>query len=146
MVKTIRDNITARLGTVLTGHSKLSYVANVSANKFGQALKRFGVTPDGAAETSGSTNLNTMDHRFTITLTDGYNSGAVNQINDDLKMERIGELQDRALTIYKDLQVNKSSISTSVLIINNLNINAVEFLEEEKVAVIKFEINIKYKI
>ena len=147
MVKTIRDNMITRVGTVLgVNYSKLSFAGDLSSNKFGKSLKRFAVTPDSASEASGSVGANTLDHRFIITLTDGYNTGAAGQLNDDQKMERIGELQDRALDIYVDLQVNKSLLSLNVLIVNNLSISAVEFLDEEKVAVIKFEINVKYKI
>ena len=147
MVKTIRDNIITRTGLVLgASFSKISFTGDLSANKFGKSSKRFGVVPDNASETAGVLGANTLDHKFIMVLTDGYNAGAATQVSDDLKMEKIVELQDKALEIYKSLQANKSSISASVLIINNLNINAVEFLEEEKVAVIRFELTVKYKI
>jgi hypothetical protein len=147
MVKTIRDNMITQIESILgSGYSKLSFASDLSMNKFGKSLKRFAVTPESAQEVSGSTGVNTMDHRFVITLTDGYNVGAASQLSDDAKMERIGELQGKALEIYKMLQVNKTLLSPRVLIVNSLNISTAEFLDEEKVAVIKFDINVKYKI
>jgi hypothetical protein len=146
MVTTIRDNIAVRLLAVLGSEfSKLSYMSDVSQNKFGRANKRFGVIPKSALATSGVNGLDTLDHSFEVILTDGYLSGALAQINDELKTERIGELQDRALLIYKDLQVNKGFLDSKVLIVNGLSMSEIEYLDEEKVAILRFEINIKYK-
>jgi hypothetical protein len=147
IVKNIRENVTSRVQATLgSGFSKLSHASEVSLNKFGTASKRFAVSPENAFEVSGSTSLNTLDHRFIVTLTDGFANGTMSQVNDDLKMERIAELQDQALLIYKDLQTYKSLVSASVLIINGLSISAIEFLDEERVAVLKFEFNVRYKI
>lgn len=146
MVKTITDNIITRLPAVLgSGFVKLSFGSDVSLNKFGRSTKRFAVTPSGAFSTFGAVGINTIDHKWLITLTDGYMNGAAAQLNDDLKMAKIAELQDLALKVFSDLQLNKATISTGILIVNNLIINDIEFLEEEKVAVLKFELNIKYK-
>ena len=147
MVKTIRDNISARiLATLGSEYVKLSFGSDVTMNKFARATKRFAVIPKGASVVEGLSGMNTMDHRFEIVLTDGFVSGAATQLNDDLKLEKIGELQDKALILYKDLQMNKSVLDSQVLIVNGLSINEIEYLDEEKVAVLKIEINVKYKV
>ena len=147
MIKTIRDNLITRLSTILgEGYSKLSYTSSIEANKFNRAVRRYSVIPEASSEAQGVNNKNTFDHTFTFILTDGYVNGAENQLNDDLKMERVGELQSKALEIYKDLQANRTSISNNILIINQMAMNAVEFLDEERIAVLRFSINIKYRI
>ncbi len=148
MVKTIRDNIAIRLlATLGSDYVKLSFGSDLSMNKFGRSVKRFAVIPKSAVVVvDGPAGANTIDHRFEIILTDGYVNGAAAQLNDDLKLEKIGELQDKALLIYKDLQMNKSSLNGQVLIVNGLNVSEIEYLDEEKVAVLKIEINIKYKV
>ena len=147
MVKTITDNISLRLIAVLgPTFVKLSFGSDVSLNKFGRSTKRFAVVPRGANTTDGAVGINTLDHRWEITLTDGYVSGPAMAINDDLKLAKVSELQDNALSVYRDLQLNKSLLSSGILIVNQLNMNEVVFLEEENVAVLKFEVNIKYKV
>lgn len=147
MVKTIKDNIYTRLNLVLgIDYSKLSFAGDLTLNKFGKVSKRYAVTPKSAQVVEGTSGANTLDHRFEIIITDSFQAGAKSQLNDDLKLEVIGELQDKALLIYKDLQLNKSLLNAQVLIVNGLSMNEVEFLEEEKTAVLKIEINIKYRV
>jgi hypothetical protein len=146
MVKTINDGILARLLVVLPTYSKLSFGSNVSLNKFGRSSKRFGVIPKGASDSSGSVGVNTIDHSFEITLTDGYVSGPAMGLNDDLKMLKVSELQDNALLVYKDLQLNKNLLASGILIVSEINMSEVVFLEEENVAVLKFDLKIKYKV
>lgn len=145
-ITAIKDNILSRLGNVLGNeYSKLSYVTDVKQNKFGRTSKRFGVLPGSATEISGTLQHVTMDHQFSITLTDSFNSGATAQLNDNLKAERINELQDKVLSVYRDLVLQARNLSANVLSVNNLQIDDPEFVDDEKVIIQKFSINIKYR-
>lgn len=146
LVTDVKNNILTRVALVLgADYSQLAYVNDVSQNKFKGASKRYGVLPGSANETSGTNQYVTLDHQFQVILTDSYQAGPDSQINDNLKAERINELQDKALAIYKDLATHKSLISASCLIINNLSIESIEFLEDEKVAVQRLNFNVKYR-
>lgn len=145
-INDIKAGIAARLAIAIPAYTQLSYQVDVSKNKFKGNSKGFSINPRGASETDGLIGAFTMDHNFSITLTDSYNNGAKSQIGDDLQASRITELNDDILTTYKDLIVNKSSIDASILVINGLEIGEADFLDEEKVITIEFSINVKYKI
>lgn len=145
-INDIKAGIISRLGIVLPAYTQLSYQVDVSQNKFKGNAKGFAVHPQSASETDSLVGAFTMDHSFGITLTNSYNEGGKSQLGDSLKSSRITEINDDILIAYKDLVNNKGIIDGSILVINDLNIEDAEFLEEEKVITIKFNINIKYKI
>jgi hypothetical protein len=144
MIKNIYDNILIRMGTLLTGYSKLSFVTNLEKNKFGQITSRYGLLTKGAGSNSEMVGKNVLDHKFEITLTNSFGANTLG--NDDEKSNRINVLQDKCLEIYRDLQLNKSVIDSSILIINGIEISEPEFMEEEKIIIIKCSINVKYKV
>lgn len=148
IIKEIRDNIETRMANILgSDYSKLSYVVDITDNTFKGNSKRYGVRPLGSVETDGQTCSFTMDHSFQLYLVDSYNSGALAQVSDDLKADIAVEMQDLALEIYNDLAENRSTLSTTgrVFIVNQLNIEEVEYIEESKIGILRFDINIKYK-
>ena len=147
IVTEIRNNILTRVGNTLgSTYQKLSFVNDVSQNTFTGSSKRYGVKVGSASETDGRVGAYTLDHSFSIVLVSSYHS-PTNQLNDDLASELAVTLNDLAHTIYKDLATNKSTLSSSgnILIVNNLSINEIEYLTTDKVGVLEFEINIKYK-
>ena len=147
MIGILRTNILTRMGNLLgNSFSQLSFVNNIHQNKFANASKRYSCLPKGASITEGALQGNTLDHKFELILTDSFNEGAKSNLSDSLQVQRVQELQDNMLLIYRDLQTYKSSLNTGVLIVNELNISEAEFLEEEKVCIIRAIINIKYKV
>ena len=87
-----------------------------------------------------------MDQTFSVTLTDSYNAGAQSQVNDEAKANVVVTLTDNILSLYKDISVNKKSIDSSVLLINDLSISEAEFIEEEKLAYVTCSFTVKYKL
>jgi hypothetical protein len=145
-INDIKAGIISRLAISIPTYSQLSYQVDVAQNKFKGNSKGFAVHPQSATETDSLVGAFTMDHTFSITLTNSYNEGSKSQIGDSLKSSRITELNDDILIAYKDLVNNKGNIDNTILVINDLNIEDAEFLEEEKVITVKFNVNIKYKI
>lgn len=148
MVNELKESIQTRIATLLgSGYTKLSYVTNISLNKFKANSSRYGVLPKGATETSGQTSTYTMDHTFSVFIVDGYNDGAANQLNDDVKATKVATLMDKAHQIYRDIAANKALLSATpnVLVVNNLSIYEVTYIEVEKVMILQFDFNIKYK-
>ena len=146
IINDIKAGITERLSISIPTYTQLSYQIDVAQNKFKGNSKGFAVNPRVASEVDSLIGAITMDHTFTITLTNSYNNGAASQVSDSLKASRITEINDDILVAYKDLVVNKSSIDTSILLISELDIEQAEFIDEEKVITIQFNIIVKYKI
>lgn len=146
VINDIKSGIITRLGTSIPTYSQLAYQIDVSKNKFKGNSKGYSVQPSAASETEGLIGSFTMDHSFTITLSNSYNNGAKSGLGDTLQSSRVTELTDDILEVYRDLVINKKNINSSILLVNDLNIENAEFLEEEKVITISFNINIKYKI
>lgn len=141
----IKAGIEARIEIAVSTYAKLSYQTDISNNKFKGNSKGYAVLPSSALEVDGLLGSYNMDHEFSISLTNSYNQGAKSQIGDELKTSRIAELQDDILAIYSDLSVNKGAIDASILVINSLNISEPDFIDEEKVIIINFTVNVKYK-
>lgn len=145
MIKTLKDNILSRLQTKLVGFSQASFSYSVEENKFKHSKKTYAVNVGQASTVSGVSCVNTMDHSFTVILTDTFTNGSENQLNDLLKAEKVVELQDLALLVFDDLQEKRSLLGSGILVVNNLSINAPTFLEEEKICVSEMTFNIRYK-
>jgi hypothetical protein len=145
-INNIKAGIISRLNIAIPGYTQAAYQIDITQNKFKGNQSLYAVHPDTASETEGLLGSFSMDHSFSITLTNSYNDGAKSQLGDTLKSSRITELNDDILTAYSDIVNNKSAIDSSILIINGLNISAPEFIDEEKVIAIRCNINVKYKI
>ena len=147
VVKDIQNNITDLVQQELgLDYSKLNHVIDHEQNNFKGNTRRYGVIPSSANETDGQNQGFTMDHSFTVKLTDSYQFGANQQISDNEKLRVTNELQDKALRVYKHLQANKTNVLPEALIINDLSVSEVEYVEEERVAVLEFSLNVKYFI
>lgn len=144
-IANIKSGIEARLAISIPSYSKAAYEIDIADNKFKGNAALFSVVPGSASEVDGLINAFTLDHTFTITLSNSYNQGAKSQIGDTLKSSRITELNDDILAAYKDLCVNKSAISSTILVLNQLEVNEAEFIDESKVILISFTVNIKHK-
>lgn len=142
----IKTGIEASLAIIIPSYSKLSYQTDVAQNKFKGNNSQYAVHPVSASEVDSLLGAFTMDHTFSVTLTNSYNAGAVSNVSDSLKSSRITELNDDILATYRYLSVNKGTIDSSILIINGLDIQEAEFIEESKIITVTFNINIKYKI
>lgn len=144
VINDLRDNILDRVLFCLgSAYSKLSFSHNIESNKFNQAKKRYGVNALSASQTNGVINSNTLNHSFEIVLTDTYQCGQ--ELNDENRHDVAGNLFDKALSIYKDLQKNKNALTTNCLIVNEFSSDEPEYFEEEKIVILRFKLNVKYQ-
>jgi len=146
MVSNIKAGIESRIDASLPSYKKLSYQLDIAKNKFKGDRKGYAVTPLSSNETDSTLGVLTMDQTFSVTLTDSYNAGAQSQVNDEAKANVVVTLTDNILSLYKDISVNKKSIDSSVLLINDLSISEAEFIEEEKLAYVTCSFTVKYKL
>jgi hypothetical protein len=146
MINLIKDGVTQVVQNYLgVNYQPLSFVHDVEKNSFNKSNKRYGIKVLGASSVDGSLGGITLDHTFELVLTDSFNSPA-NQLNDSVKSQRAIELQQKAVELAKEIQKQRSVISPNIMIINGLQLSECEYLEEDKIAVQKFQINVKYKI
>ncbi len=146
IVSDIVAGIEARIESALPTYSPLSYKVDISKNKFKGNYKGYAVLPSSGSETDSTVGAITIDQSFELKLTNSYHNGATSQINDSLQAQRISELNNDLLAVYKDLCINKRLIDSNVMIVNNLSIGEAEFLDNEKIISVTVSFNIKYKI
>ena len=146
MVSNIKSGIESRIDASLPSYEQLSYQLDIAKNKCKGNHKGYAVTPSSSSETDSTLGAITMDHTFSVTLTDSYSDGARSQVNDQAKSEVMVSLTDDILTLYKDITANKKSIDSTVLLINDLTVSETEFIEEEKLAYVTCSFTVKYKL
>lgn len=146
LINDIKDGIEARINVVRPSYKRLAYQVDVSQNKFKGNSKGYAVHPVTAEEVDGLVGAYTLDHEFKVTLVNSYNNGPTSNIGDSIKSQRLTELTDDILEIYRDLVINKNNVEPSILLLNNMSIEEAEFIETEKVISITFTFNIKYKV
>jgi len=144
---TITDLITGletRLAFVLGAeYSPLTNVTEVEKNSFKNANKRYGVVARQASEVAGTLKHLTIDQVFQVTLTNGFSTSLT--AGDANKREKTEELQDLVCEIYADLKSTKSGSPSVVIDTQDLEIAIPEFLEEDHVIALRFELTIKYR-
>lgn len=146
MITNLRNKLLERIQGILgNNYSRLSFSSDISQNTSGKTSKKYSVSALGAFEAQGVTSSITLDQQFEVTLTDSFQTPK-NSLNDNEKYDKGLALQDKALELYSDFVSNKSLISSQIIIVNNFNMNELEYLDEEKVVILKFNFNLKYKI
>lgn len=146
VINEIKEGILDQMSTTLgSDYKKISYVTNISKNSLIGSFKGYGVHVGSATEIEGTIGSRTMDHNFKLYLVDSY--AGPSEHNDDTKANFPVVFGGLAHDITTNIQKNKATLSSSgaVLIVNDLQINEVEYLDEEKVGFLEFEITVRYK-
>ena len=146
IVNDIKDGIKGRFTTSLADYSQLPFQTDIEKNKTKQTEKGFSIIPLNIDEVDGLLGSITLDQSYEITLTDNYINGSKSQTNDELKIQKLADLQGKVISAYQDLRINKNLVDSRILIINNLSVNEAEYLDKEKTIVMSFTFNVKYKI
>lgn len=136
----MKTEISTALGA---SYQELPYVNDVSKNNFRTNAKRYGVRALASEETSTVTKRLTLIHTFEVILTDLYYESNI----DDSPLETAKQnLFEQMLRIYQQLDTTKAGTPGVVLNVTNLNTLTPEILVEEKVVVLRAEIDILYRI
>lgn len=134
----IGDRIIAKIGPA---YKELDYILDVAKNKFSKNNKRFGVRPLTAESIDTITNTYTADQPFEIILTHGF----INQSNDKDQRAKVFLLTDRIDVLLKDIIKSKVGLNNIILKMNEFSILEPEFLEEDKVVIIRLQITVRYR-
>jgi len=143
VVQDIVDGINAEIQAELPTWKPLAYLQDVQKNSYRTQSDRFGVRALGAIERETVTKRLTIDHTFEVVLTKGYQQSNI----DDSEQIQAG-LDLRAIML--DLKVRLTDTNAGapgvVIQVQNLAMEPVEYLEEDKVAVLRSTMDITYRL
>jgi len=144
IMRTITDGVKARIASVAgVTYSELAYVEAVEKNSFRTSNNRYGVRALGALQVPGVTKFTTYTQSFEVVLTKGY---IQSNIDDTEQVSQSYDLRAIMLDIYTDLINTKAGVPDSVLNIHGLEFTEQEYLEDDKVVIIRSTMNIQFRI
>lgn len=130
-------------GVVGVTYKPLSFIANVSRNNFRQSNDRYGVLHGPASQLPGVTRNATFSQVFTVVLTKGYRDSA---ISDSVARDKSMQLYGEMLEIHQDLIREKAGLPGTVLHVQDtIEIQEPEYLDDEKVTVLRANVEILYR-
>ena len=125
------------------GWSELAYVNDPQKNNFRQSKQGYGVRALSAIQLPGVTKHVTFEQTFEVVLTKRYIQQAV---GDGRARDEALSLQDEMLCIHKRLVNNKAGLPAQVMNVDALTMEDIEFLDDDKVAVLVAQVVIQYRI
>lgn len=138
IVEAFESEIATELGAT---YSELIYKYDIEKNSFRTNDKRYGVIPLFAETVEGVLCHYTMDQTFQVVLTHGYVSG----VDSSDKESKLFLLYDKMSEITKMAYSKKLGLSSTVLNINPVSIDDPEFLEENKVVILRGNYVVRYR-
>jgi hypothetical protein len=143
IVTDILTNAKSTISTTLgASYQELRFVYDVSKNDLRAAYLAYGMRPLSATTAdSGTVRAYTLDQGFEIIL---LNTSA-RPDSDAEKTTAIGVMYDKCDEIFKALVNSKAGVPSYVLVVNQPSISEPEFLEENKVIVLRMQLNIRYR-
>ena len=143
IIRDITNAIKGQISTTLPAtYGEIAYVEAVEKNNFRQSKDKYGVRALAAGETPGVTKEVTIAQDFEIVLTTGYRES---RTNDSKQVEDSLDLRAEVLDIYKTLVNNRAGLPLVVLNVSDLILSEPEYLEDDKVVVIRANMNILYR-
>ena len=140
----LKDSILTEIQSELgSSYKELAYIENIDKNSFLTSNDRFGVRALTAIQQPGVTKYTTFSQSFEIVLTKGYIQSS---IDDTEQVNKSYELRASMLDIYQRLVNNKAGAPSLVMNIFNLVIQDPEYLDEDKVVIIRATMDIFYRI
>lgn len=140
IVNDILTGIKSTTASVLgSGYSELPYGLDVAKNNFNNNHNRYSVVPGASTETASVTKFVTMSQNFEIVLSKAYIDDG---ISDSDKQQAAIDAQDLVFDIYKSLVNTKAGVPSRVINITDLNINLPEFIDDQKVVIVRASFNV----
>ncbi len=143
IVEQINDGLTSLIATELGAtYSELDFVFDITRNNLRNSVKRYGVMPAFAANSITITKNYSADHEFQVILVERY----VNKDKTDSGQKaKLFEMYDSMDTILKKIYLSKVGLPAIVLSVGDFILEAPEFIEEDKVAVLRATLTVKYR-
>ena len=140
----LKDSIKAEVAAELgANYKELAYLEVIEKNSFRTGSERYGVRSLEASEQSGVTGVYTMKQAFEVVISKGYIQSS---IDDTEQVTKSYEIRESFLDIYKRLVNNKAGIPSVVMLVTNLVISEPEYLEDDKLTLVRMQFEIIYRI
>lgn len=134
----LKTIIAAKLGSTW---EEIEYTFDIEKNKSRGNAKKYGVHPLEAVSAFGVTRVYTFDQIFDLILTHDYK----NRNNDDQQKEKLFLLYDKMDDLLREVYLRKAGVPAIVLNIAPIGMDEPEFLDDDKVIVLRAKITIKYR-
>lgn len=142
IVEGINDDLkTVVTNSVGAGWSELDHVYDLEKNSFRTNFQRYGVIPDSAVQSLSISKYYTMEQNFIVILTDRYMDRSR---NDTDKKATVFTLFNKMDEIFKEAYLTRIN-NANVVNIKELAMDTPEFLEEEKMVVLRATFTIIYR-
>lgn len=142
-VRDIKNAMLSEIATELgASYKRLAYEEDVAKNSFRSSSQRYGVRQLDAFEIPGVTKYATFDQTFQVVLTKGY---IQSNIDDSEQTETSLDLAELAHDIYVRMVKNKAGLPSSVINVKDLSMSEPEYLEDDKVTIIRANMIITYR-
>lgn len=126
-----------------SSYKELAYLENIEKNSFRTNNDRYGCRALIATEIGGVNKSTTLSQSFEIVITKGYKES---MISDSEQITKSYDTREQILGIYKNLINNRAGVPTSVMNVYGLIIEEPEYLEGEKVVVVRATMDITHRI
>lgn len=136
----IKSEVSAELGAAF---SELAYVENVQKNSLRTSNDRYGVRPLAVSQLPGVTKFTTYLQTFELILTRCYGQSS---IDDSEQVNASLELRALVFDVFKRLINNHAGLTGTVLNVTDLAMAEPEYLEEDKVAIVRATFNVTYRL
>lgn len=142
-VTDISNGINTRLLAVLgSSYKQLPFVNDISKNSLSISNMMYGNRPLPAFEAETVTKRLTFLHTFEIIVTTGYSDS---NIDDAPQVAAALGLYEQMLEIHEDMENTRCGVPATVLNVLNASMSEPEYLENEKVVVLRATIDVLYR-
>lgn len=136
----LNGEVSAAIGVAYTA---LKNVLTVENNSFIHNDKKFGTKPLFARTSNvGIVGHYTLDQDFQVILTHSYKN---NGVDDQDQRDKTFLLYDKMDEIFKRIYRKKVGLPATVLNIDNITMEAPEYIERHKVVVLRSSVTITYR-
>jgi hypothetical protein len=141
-VEQILTETKALIATELgSDYQELQYIYELEKNTVRGARLAYGVRPLAADTAESVTRVYTLDHVFEVILTDTFARGD----NDSQRETALNTMYDKSDEIFKELVNHKINLASFVLNIFNPSLSDPEFLDDNKMIVLRMQYIVKYR-
>jgi hypothetical protein len=128
--------------TLGSEYSEMPYGLDVAKNNFNNNHNRYAVIPGASTETDSVTKFVTMSQSFEVVLSKAYIDDG---ISDAEKQQTAIDAKDLVFNIYKSLVNTKAGTPLQVINVTDLSIDSSEFIDEQKVVIIRASFNVLHR-
>jgi hypothetical protein len=142
VVETILDAMNTEVASELTDFTELAYKIEIERNSYRQNDSRYGIIPGQVSQLAGTNQYVQVEQTFEVVLTKSF---ARADINDEQQLGKAIDLYENMYSVYKRLVTTKAGAPQYVALITGLDIQNPQYLNEEKVVVLRSTLRINYR-